>query len=211
MLKNTRGKQRTQRLTFGFADHHVAELALPAFIKALHLNVVGGLWLQVADRVPIPIPWKRVREPHVEMCIWFAWPAGAVRLGQAARRSWRHGGGRWKDVGENVRGSHHVPAVPSLWEGAVWIYRLNLVTPVCHGRASDTGHRSCVSWQPRFCIFSSPTARPLCQGRKLNHTKVFLTFHHILLVVAVVVTVCGSVIDIKAMDWGVVVTGWDIL
>ena len=38
-----------------------------------------------------------------------------------------------------------------------------------------------------------------------------LTFHHILLVVTIIVTVCGSIIDIKAMDRGVVVTCWDIL
>lgn len=38
-----------------------------------------------------------------------------------------------------------------------------------------------------------------------------LTFYHILLVVTVIVTVCGSIVDIKAMDWGVVVTCWDIL
>jgi hypothetical protein len=38
-----------------------------------------------------------------------------------------------------------------------------------------------------------------------------LTFYHVLLVVTVIVTVCGSVVDIEAMDWGVVVTGWDIL
>lgn len=38
-----------------------------------------------------------------------------------------------------------------------------------------------------------------------------LTFHHVLLVIAVIVTVCGSVVDIEAMDWGVVVAGRDIL
>lgn len=44
-----------------------------------------------------------------------------------------------------------------------------------------------------------------------NHTKVFLTFHHVLLVVTVIVTVRGPVIDVEAMDWGVVVTCWDVL
>lgn len=39
--------------TFGLADHHVAELALPTFVKALHLNVIGGFRLQVTNRVPL--------------------------------------------------------------------------------------------------------------------------------------------------------------
>lgn len=38
-----------------------------------------------------------------------------------------------------------------------------------------------------------------------------LTFHHVFLVITVVVTICGSVVDIEAMDWGVVVAGRDIL
>lgn len=37
------------------------------------------------------------------------------------------------------------------------------------------------------------------------------TFHHILLVVAVVVTVSGTVVDVKTVDGSVVVAGWDIL
>lgn len=51
-------------LTFGFTDHHVAELTLAALIKALHLNVIGGLRLQVVDGVPISIPWKRHSVTH---------------------------------------------------------------------------------------------------------------------------------------------------
>lgn len=46
------------RITFGLTDHDVAELALPSFIEAPHLNVIGGLWLQVADGVPVPVPWE---------------------------------------------------------------------------------------------------------------------------------------------------------
>lgn len=46
------------RITFGLADHDIAELALPSFIEALHLDVVGGFWLQVADGVPVPVPWE---------------------------------------------------------------------------------------------------------------------------------------------------------
>lgn len=42
-------------LTFGFTDHHVAELTFTSLIEALHLNVIRGLWLQVADGVPVPI------------------------------------------------------------------------------------------------------------------------------------------------------------
>lgn len=39
--------------TFSLADHHVAELTLPTFIKALHLNVIGGFRLQVTNCVPL--------------------------------------------------------------------------------------------------------------------------------------------------------------
>lgn len=52
------GREPTD-LTFGFTDHHVAELTLAALIEALHLNVIGGLRLQVVDGVPISIPWER--------------------------------------------------------------------------------------------------------------------------------------------------------
>lgn len=38
-----------------------------------------------------------------------------------------------------------------------------------------------------------------------------LTFHHVLLVITVIIAIRGSVVDIEAMDWSVVVTGWDIL
>lgn len=37
------------------------------------------------------------------------------------------------------------------------------------------------------------------------------TFHHVLLVVAVIVTVSGAVVDVKTMDGSIVVAGWDIL
>lgn len=61
-LLNLMGIPRTggdpRKITFGLADHDVAELALPTFIEALHLNVVGGLRLQVADGVPVPVPWE---------------------------------------------------------------------------------------------------------------------------------------------------------
>lgn len=39
----------------------------------------------------------------------------------------------------------------------------------------------------------------------------YLTFHHVLLVITVIIAICGPVVDIEAMDWSVVVTGWDIL
>lgn len=35
---------------------------------------------------------------------------------------------------------------------------------------------------------------------------VSLTFHQVSLVVAVIVAVCGSVVDVEALDWSVVVT-----
>lgn len=63
--------------------------------------------------------------------------------------------------------------------------------------------------QPRFYTFTN-TLAPL-PTEKIISPEVLLTFHHILLVVTIIVTVCGSIIDIKAMDWGVVVTCWNIL
>lgn len=42
-------------VTFRFTDHHVAELAFATLVEALHLNVIGGFWLQVADGMPVPI------------------------------------------------------------------------------------------------------------------------------------------------------------
>ena len=39
-------------LTFGLADHDVAVLALPPVVKALHLDIVGGLGLEVSNHVP---------------------------------------------------------------------------------------------------------------------------------------------------------------
>lgn len=64
---------------------------------------------------------------------------------------------------------------------------------------------------------TSPSFKLGCQyldtlANRENHIpKVLLTFYHILLVVTIVVAVCGSIIDIKSMDWGVVVTCWNIL
>lgn len=74
---------------------------------------------------------------------------------------------------------------------------------------TDMGTDAVCHGSPGFT--PSPTLRPPCQQRKPNHTEVFLTFHHILLVVTVVVAVRGSVIDVEAMDRGVVVTCRDVL
>lgn len=41
--------------TFSFKDHHVAELALSLLVEALHLDVVGGLGLEVGDGMPVPV------------------------------------------------------------------------------------------------------------------------------------------------------------
>lgn len=46
------------RITFGLADHDIAELTLPSFVEALHLDVIGSLWLQVTDGVPVSVPWE---------------------------------------------------------------------------------------------------------------------------------------------------------
>lgn len=54
-----------------------------------------------------------------------------------------------------------------------------------------------------FFQYSDPSA--------IERNTYLLTFYHVLLVITVIVTVCGSVVDIKTMDWGVVVTGWNIL
>lgn len=40
-------------LTSGLADHDVAVFALAAVVEALHLDVVGGLGLEVSDHVPV--------------------------------------------------------------------------------------------------------------------------------------------------------------
>lgn len=87
----------------------------------------------------------------------------------------------------------------------MWVYELD--DPKCVTKDLMIWDTDAVRHtSPGFIL--SPT---LCQQRKVNHTKVFLTFHHILLVVTVIVTVCGSVIDIKAMDGSIVVTCWNIL
>lgn len=41
--------------TFSFEDHHIAELALSLLVEALHLDVVGGLGLEVGDGMPVPV------------------------------------------------------------------------------------------------------------------------------------------------------------
>lgn len=53
-----------------------------------------------------------------------------------------------------------------------------------------------------------PTPLPVKEAVSTTH---LLTFHHVLLVITVIVAVCGSVVDVKAVDRGVVVAGWDIL
>jgi len=59
----------------------------------------------------------------------------------------------------------------------------------------------------------APSGHILLQEEPVVRTSVQIspTFYHILLVVAVIVTVCGAVVDVKAMDGSVVVAGWDIL
>lgn len=47
--------------TFGLADHDVAVLAFPALVETLHLDVIGGLWHEVDDGVPVVITLNRKR------------------------------------------------------------------------------------------------------------------------------------------------------
>lgn len=41
--------------TFCFQDHHIPKFTLSLLIEALHLDVIGGLRLQVSDRVPVSV------------------------------------------------------------------------------------------------------------------------------------------------------------
>lgn len=52
--------QAARTPTFSFQDHHVAELALSLFVEALHLDVVGGLRLEVGDGMPVPVTLHHV-------------------------------------------------------------------------------------------------------------------------------------------------------
>lgn len=54
-----------------------------------------------------------------------------------------------------------------------------------------------------------PTPRPPLSTK--DTLFIHLTFHHVLLVITVIITIRGPIVDIEAMDWSVVVTGWDIL
>lgn len=42
-------------LTFCFKDHHISKFTLSLLIETLHLDVIGGLRLQVGDRVPVSV------------------------------------------------------------------------------------------------------------------------------------------------------------
>lgn len=42
-----------QPLTFGLADHHVTIFALAAVVKALHLDVIGRLRLELTNHMPV--------------------------------------------------------------------------------------------------------------------------------------------------------------
>lgn len=47
-------------LTFRFKDHYVAEFTLSLLVEALHLDVVGGLRLEVSDGVPVSVSFHHV-------------------------------------------------------------------------------------------------------------------------------------------------------
>lgn len=40
-------------LTSGLTDHDVTVFALSAIIKALHLDIIGGLGLEMSNHVPV--------------------------------------------------------------------------------------------------------------------------------------------------------------
>lgn len=48
-------EKKKKGLTFRFKDYYVAEFALSLLVEALHLDVVGGLRLQVCDWVPVSV------------------------------------------------------------------------------------------------------------------------------------------------------------
>lgn len=43
--------------TFSLQDDHVPKLALTPLVVALHLDVVGGLWLKVSDGMPVAVTY----------------------------------------------------------------------------------------------------------------------------------------------------------
>ncbi len=47
-------------LTFRFKDHHIAKFTLSLLIEALHLDVIGGLRLEVSDRMPVSVALHHV-------------------------------------------------------------------------------------------------------------------------------------------------------
>lgn len=90
--------------------------------------------------------------------------------------------------------------------------------PLCPGRAPSINqsaevpplHHSPLNPEyPLHCRLPANLQRdgPPCEPR----TWFCVTFHHVPLVVAVVVAVCGPVVDVEALDGGVVVTGGAIL
>lgn len=105
-------------------------------------------------------------------------------------------------TGGNVLGAHPCSHCPITMERSMWVYELS--DPKCIKKEPTMWGR------PAHVFYFHQLLEPLAnRGNYLTH--VFLTFHHILLVVTIIVAVRGSVIDIKAMDWGVVVTCWNIL
>lgn len=60
-------------LTFRFEDHHIAKFTLSLLVEALHLDVVGGLRLEVSDRMPVSVSLHHILL-IVTVIIAVCWP-----------------------------------------------------------------------------------------------------------------------------------------
>lgn len=99
VLSCTHERGRRGAPTFRFQDHHVAELALALLVEALHLDVVGGLRLQVGDGMPVPVALHHILLV-VAVVVAVGWPVVDVepvdgrvvhrRVLQKRRARWSH-------------------------------------------------------------------------------------------------------------------------
>lgn len=95
----------------------------------------------------------------------------------------------------------------------------------CQYRSPEEGTKSTCSWPSSAAVLSkvawtvlsfvhrAPFGCAVFQQEPESRTglPISLTFHYILLVVTVIVTVSGAVVDVKSVDGSVVVAGWNVL